>query len=500
LRALIHALPDLVWWKDPEGVFLGCNPKFERLVGMAQSDIVGKTDYDLVDKNTADFIREKDKIAVEAGAACLDEEEVTYVVDGHIELLETVKMPMYGPDSELIGVIGIGRDITERRRSEQELLNTQKMEAIGHLTGGIAHDFNNILGIIIGNLSLLRRQLIDDEKASKRLETIQDSAQRAVDLTRQLLSFSRNKADRLVVTDINKVLTDMDSLIVHSVTPAIEVRHELVNNLWRTEIDPGDFQDAVINLIINARDAMSGNGQLILRTINCTLTENTRAECLDLDAGEYVEFTVIDNGEGMSDEQQAHIFEPFYTTKKQGEGTGLGLAMVFGFIKRAKGSVTVSSEAGKGAAISLYLPRSTGEIPVPKKPKMDVLSEQHRGRETILVVDDEEALLELAREILQQLNYRVLTAVDGKQALKVLSVEPGIELLLTDVLMPGGINGYELAEKALQCSPNIKIMLASGYTSEGKVKKTRARYSENILSKPYNLSELGRRVRQLLDE
>jgi PAS domain S-box-containing protein len=500
LRALIHALPDLVWWKDPDGVYLGCNPKFERMMGAVQADIVGKTDYDFVDQGIASFSHEKDRAVIEVGAACINEEEVTYADDGHVELLETIKMPMYDSDNELIGILGVGRDITERRHSEQALLNTQKMEAIGHLTGGIAHDFNNILAIIIGNISMLKRQFVDDKKASSRIETIQKSAQRAADLTQQLLSFSRNKADKLVVTDINQVLIEMESLVAHSVTPAIEVKHELANNLWRTEIDPGDFQDVVINLIINARDAMSGRGRLILHTSNCTLAENTCVECPNLEAGEYVQLAVIDDGVGMSSEQQVHIFEPFYTTKEQGKGTGLGLAMVFGFIRRADGGITVDTEVGEGTAIRLYLPRCTGEIPIKKEEKLDVVNEQHRGRETILVVDDEEDLLELAREILQELNYRVLTAINGKQALKVLSVESDISLLLTDVLMPGGINGYELAESAVMRNPNIKILLASGYSSGGATYKNESPYSENVLNKPYNLSELGRRVRQLLDE
>jgi len=500
LRALIHALPDLVWWKDPDGVYLGCNPKFERMMGAAQADIVGKTDSDFVNLGIENFSHEKDRAVVEVGAACINEEEVTYADDGHVELLETIKMPMYGPDNELIGILGIGRDITERRHSEQALLNTQKMEAIGHLTGGIAHDFNNILAIIIGNISMLKRQFVEDKKASDRIETIQKSAQRAADLTQQLLSFSRNKADKLIVTDINQLLIEMESLVVHSVTPAIEVKHEFANDLWRTEIDSGDFQDAVINLIINARDAMSGSGRLILQTSNCTLTENSCTECLDLEAGEYVQLAVIDDGEGMSSEQKAHIFEPFYTTKEQGKGTGLGLAMVFGFVKRTDGCITVETEVGKGTAIRLYLPRCTGEIPIKKEEKLDVVDEQHRGRETILVVDDEEDLLELAREILQELNYRVLTAINGKQAMKVLSVEPDISLLLSDVLMPGGINGYELAESAVMRNPNIKILLASGYSSGGVTYKNQSLNSENVLNKPYNLSELGRRVRQLLDE
>jgi PAS domain S-box-containing protein len=499
LRTLVQTLPDLVWWKDPDGVYKACNPKFERFFGAAQAEIIGKTDYDFLDKKLADFFREKDNVAIAAGKASLNEEEVTYADDGHKELLETIKMPMYSSDGKLMGVLGVARDITERKRSEQALLDAQKMEAIGQLTGGIAHDFNNILAIIIGNLGMLKRQLLADDEASKRIGVIQKSAQRAADLTRQLLSFSRNQAEQQTVTDINQVLNDMDSLIVHSITPAIEVKYEFADDLWFSEIDPGEFQDAVINLIINARDAMSGSGQLILQTSNCTLDEKVCALYPELEAGDYVQLAVIDNGEGISSAKQAHIFEPFYTTKEQGKGTGMGLAMVFGFIKRANGCVTVESEVGVGTVFRLYLPKSGGQIQTKEVVETDVINEQHRGRETILVVDDEEALLELAREILEELDYRVLTAVNAKQALQVLANEPDIALLLSDVLMPGGINGYELAETAMDNYPGLKVLLASGYTSKSEIHKSQARFSANMLTKPYHLSELAKRIRQLLD-
>ncbi len=499
LRTLVQTLPDLVWWKDPDGVYMACNPKFERFFGATQADIIGKTDYDFLDKKLADFFREKDKVAIAAGKPSINEEEVIYADDGHAELLETIKMPMFSPDGKLMGVLGVARDITERRRSEQALLNAQKMEAVGQLTGGIAHDFNNILAIIIGNLSMLKRQLVADDMASKRIGTIQKSAQRAADLTRQLLSFSRKKADKQVVTDINQVLNEMDSLIIHSITPAIEVKHEFASDLWLSEIDPGDFQDAVINLIINARDAMSGSGQLILQTSNCTLDEKISVLCPELEAGDYVQLAVIDNGEGISSAQQAHIFEPFYTTKEQGKGTGLGLAMVFGFIKRAGGCIAVESEVGAGSIFRLYLPKCGGKMQSKALAETDIMDEQHRGRETILVVDDEEALLELAREILEELDYRVLTATNGEQALQVLAKEPEIALLLSDVLMPGGINGYELAESAMESYPDLKVLLASGYTSRSEIHKNQARFSANMLIKPYSLSELVKRVRQQLD-
>ncbi len=499
LRTLIETLPDIVWWKDPAGVYMGCNSKFERFSGASQAKIVGKTDYDFVDKKLANLFAEKDWMAIETGAAITYEEEVTFADDGHVELLETTKVPMFSPEGILTGVLGVGRNITEHRRSEQAMLNTQKMEAIGHLTGGIAHDFNNILAIIIGNLTMLKNQLVADESACKRIGIIQKSTQRAVDLVRQLLSFSHNKADQQMVTDINQLLNDMDSLIVHSVTPRIEVKLELASDLWLTRVDPGDLQDAVINLILNARDAMPGGGQLILKTMNCANLEMSDILCAGEEGGDYVQLAVIDNGEGIPSAQQAHIFEPFYTTKEQGKGTGLGLAMVFGFVKRSGGCLVVESEVGNGSKFLMNLPKCNGRVQINQTTETDIMDEKHRGSETILVVDDEEALLELASEILQEMDYRVLTATNGKQALQVLSDEPKIDLLLSDVLMPGGINGYELAERAVEMNPQLKVLLASGYTSSSEVHHSQTRFSANMLAKPYNLSLLAKRVRQLLD-
>lgn len=498
LRTLIETMPDLVWWKDPEGVFMGCNPKFERLMGVTQDNIIGKTDYDFFDKEQADFFREKDNIAIEAGEACVNEEEAVYADDNHTELLETIKMPMYGPDNELVGTLGVGRDITERRSFERALMNTQKMEAIGQLSGGIAHDFNNILAIIIGNLSLLKNQLFNKEKSLERIETIEKSANRAAHLTKQLLGFSRSKAELNTVTNINKLMTGMDNLVVRSVTPQVVVEQLLEKNLWFTKIDQGDFQDAIINLVLNARDAMTGGGKLVLQTTNCILDEEFCESNPGMAPGEFVVLSVSDTGEGILPELQERIFEPFFTTKEQGKGTGLGLAMVFGFVSRSNGFIKVESEINIGSVVKIYLPRCLEELPPEKEPEQQAES-MPGGQETILVVDDEEALLELAKDTLEVLNYRVLTAISGKQALEVLAEEANVDMIISDVLMPGGMNGYELIELATAKYPEIKVLLASGYTEKIGSKYSASKYTENLLLKPYQLSEFAKRVRQTLD-
>ncbi|MCP3667866.1 MAG: PAS domain S-box protein [Gammaproteobacteria bacterium] len=390
-------------------------------------------------------------------------------------------------------------DITDRKQTEQTLRRVQKMDAIGQLTGGIAHDFNNIMGIIIGNISLLKTQLAGESTLLKRVGAIEKSANRAVNLTKQLLGFSRQQATLVSLTNISQVIEEMDSLISRSLTPDIEVRQQFAKDLWLTEIDPGDFQDALLNLVINARDAMHGRGKLILKTYNCTLDADYCEQKPDMKPGEYVQLTVSDNGDGISSDQREHIFEPFFTTKPAGKGTGLGLAMVYGFVKRSKGIVKVDSESGGGTAFQIYLPRAEGvENPV------EVSTEQKmtlpRGSETILVVDDESGLLELAQESLQAQGYRVITASNGQQALDKLAKNSGIDLLFSDVVMPGGINGYELAEQTVLNYPQVKIMLTSGYTDTSLEGSDKIPSHDHLLNKPYTQSELVQQVRALLGD
>jgi len=343
---------------------------------------------------------------------------------------------------------------------------------------------------------LLERQVPADDKAHKRVRTIQKSAQRAADLTRQLLGFSRRQTARVAVTDINRVIDEMKNLIDHSVTPQVQLENKFDGDLWLTEIDPGDFQDALLNLIINARDAMAGSGLLTLETRNCRLDADYCALNPGAEPGEYVCLTVSDKGEGIPLEQQERIFEPFFSTKAR--GTGLGLAMVYGFVKRSNGNIKINSEPGIGSSFRLYLPRAEGEEPqkeqIPEHAGIPV-----HGVETLLVVDDEPCLLDLAEESLQALGYRVLVAGNGRQALERLAEEPAIDLLFSDVVMPGGIDGYELAAAATAQRPDLKVLLTSGYTEKAMAGKDRARFSAKLLRKPYTQVELAQRLRELLN-
>lgn len=389
------------------------------------------------------------------------------------------------------------RDITERKRTENALPRSQKMDALGQLTGGIAHDFNNILGIILGYAGLLEQGLKADPKAYKQAQAISRSARRGADLTRQLLNFSSSQVTSTTVIDCNQIIGEMDSLITRSITPKIRVVYDSTAPLWPCRANRGDFEDALLNLIINARDAMPDGGCLTLKTKNMSFDSAYCIQNPGMVPGDYVMLEVTDDGKGIPYELQEQIFEPFFTTKPRGKGTGLGLAMVFGFIKRSGGHLKVSSEPEKGSSFQIYLPR-TEEQASTLEPNTAEDSILETGRATLLVVDDEVDMLELAQSSLSNAGYQVLTAEDGHRALQLLEKEPDIKLLISDIVMPGGINGYELANQATALRPDLRILFTSGFTDELGSEKSRTKNEHNLLSKPYQLSELIERVQSIL--
>jgi len=393
--------------------------------------------------------------------------------------------------------IGSCLDLTEIKSKDEQLRRSQKMDAIGQLTGGIAHDFNNILGVILGNTTLLKRQLEPNEKIDKYISSIEKSGQRAADLTKQLLGFSRKRNTQVFVTDVNAIIRGMESLIRRSITPAIDIEVRLFDDAYLVEVDPGDLEDSLLNLVINARDAMSSGGKLIIETKNKFFDSNYAEQNPRTKAGDYLQLSVSDTGNGITPEIKERIFEPFYTTKVRGKGTGLGLSMVFGFIERSHGYVRVYSEKEIGTSFHLYLPRSLDLEKDDQGIQMDS-GELPKGNETILIVDDEPELLEVAKEMLEALGYKTWTASNGQEAIDCLLKVPTIELLFSDVVMPGSMNGYQLAEKAININPNLKILLTSGYTDKVVAHDGQARFKTNILSKPYTETELSQQLRSTL--
>ncbi len=406
----------------------------------------------------------------------------------------------YDNQGNPIRMVGTHSDISKRKQTEKALQSAQKMEAVGQLTGGIAHDFNNILGIIIGNLDLLESQFHKDKKALKRINSASKATQRATKLTKQLLVFSRKKVTESKTTNINRIIINMDDVLRHSIGHHHEINYLFHDSLWLTDIDQGDLQDALLNLIINAKDAMHENGVLTIKTSNQLLNKEFCLDNAGAIDGKYIELSVHDNGCGINVKNQAKIFEPFFTTKEQGKGTGLGLSMVFGFVKRSGGYIKLISEINSGTTFRLYFPVSLKNIeylsPPLSKNKTDRILQ---GDESILVVDDEQGLLELAQATLTHYGYQVYTATNAAEALQILLKVSDISLLFSDVVMSYDINGFELAIKTQQLYPKIKILLTSGYTGKACPIDDPDDSNFTLLQKPYDQNEMTKRIRNLLD-
>ena len=362
-------------------------------------------------------------------------------------------------------LMGITVDLSETKANENALRRSQKMDAIGQLTGGIAHDFNNILGIIMGNLELLKTKLSGDESALERIEKALKGTQRGADITRKLLRFSRDKAQEDQLICANDIISNIDDLVAKSLTVAIEIQTHLSEGLWPIRVDPGDLEDAILNLSLNAKDAMPEGGTLIIETTNKVLDESYVKSNPESRSGEFIMISVSDTGTGMSEDVKERVLEPFFTTKEQGKGTGLGLSMVYGFIQRSGGHIKIYSELGEGTALHLFLPRErNGEDNKDTKQRSPI--NLPRGTETILIVDDEDALLDIASEYLSPLGYTLLTANNAKKALAIIKENNTINLVFSDIIMPGDMDGYHLAEASIKAYPNLKVLLASGFTKK----------------------------------
>ncbi len=493
-RELLNNTSSLVYMKDMDGRYLFINRRFETLFHITEHEIKGKTDYDIVSKEKAESFRKNDRMAAEAGKP-LEFDETLIQDDGEHTYI-SVKFPLKNASGEIYAICGISTDITDRITMEESLRRSQRMDAIGQLTGGIAHDFNNQLGIIIGYLDFLKDYAANDKKPLLWIETASRATQRCVDLTQQLLSFSRSKTKQATVVNVNEVIKDMDNMLSHSITPEVEIQYSLADQLWPVETDLGELQDVILNMVINARDAMPNGGKLIIRTRNIKLDSDFVSLYPEVKVGDYVEIELSDNGVGMDKKTQEHIYEPFFTTKQEGKGTGLGLAMVYGFVERYDGYINVESELGLGTSFCIYLPRcDTTNVAL-------TISTDNTGQLTgtgsILVVDDEVELLQLAREYLIDLGYSVYTAENATRALEILS-QKNIDLLFSDVVMPGGMNGYELAQQATQILPTLKVLLTSGFTAKSIAQNGLQKFSENLLSKPYSKVDLAKRIRHVLD-
>jgi signal transduction histidine kinase/FixJ family two-component response regulator len=385
--------------------------------------------------------------------------------------------------------------IEERERAEEALRQSQKMEAIGQLTGGIAHDFNNLLQVIAGNLDLVAPEVKDNDRTSRRLRNALAGTERAARLTQQLLAFARRQALEPKVVSLGRLMGETADLLRRTLGETIEVESVVAGGLWNTLTDVAQLENTILNLALNARDAMPDGGKLTLEVANASLDDAYARQHSEVKAGQYVMIAVTDTGVGMTPEQAERAFEPFFTTKPEGQGTGLGLSQVYGFVKQSGGHVKIYSESGHGTSVKIYLPRSRqaeGQTSAP-------LTASATGRgECVLVVEDDTAVREAAVDMLDELGYRVLQAEDGSSALTILRGGARIDLLFTDVVMPGPVKSRELARHAATLQPGIAVLFTSGYTENAIIHHGRLDADVFLLSKPYRKEELARKVRAVL--
>lgn len=630
LRNLLQTIPAMVWMKDTDGVYLFCNARFERFFGASETEIIGRSDFDFIDREQAEFFREHDRRAIAAGCSCVNEEWITYADDGHRELLETIKTPVHDAAGQLLGVLGVAWDITGKKRTEEELRNertryinlvdsvdgvvwetdarslrftyvsgqgerllgyspdqwhqerfwqehlhpedrerilalteartaagedheleyrflardgrvfwiqdivtvvlengvpgwrrgimvditgrtvqekekqnleaqlrqAQKMEAIGRLAGGVAHDFNNKLSVILGYADLLKEGRAGLEKSRDYVTQIIRAATQSRDITRQLLAFSRQEEISPQVLDLNTLVRSVRKGLGRFISEDILFELRLAPDLWRISMDPTQVDQVLMNLIVNARDAMSGGGRLVVTTENVTIDPLLHRQHPELREGDFVRLTVEDSGSGISEETLPHIFEPFYTTKGTGQGTGLGLATVYGIVSQNQGVVLVDSTQGLGSTFSVYFPRCMVEEQGAETVEEPLTA---GGRATILMVEDEETVRQMTTDMLAASGYTTLVAGTPEEALELCAEYNGaIDLLLTDVIMPG-MNGKELSEEILAMRPDIRVLYMSGYAADIVSAKGLVDTSRSFIQKPFSLRTLVERIEERLN-
>jgi len=413
--------------------------------------------------------------------------------DGSTLWVSTTAQYFRDDEGRVAGIEGTARNITDQRRAEEQLRHAQKMEAVGQLTGGVAHDFNNLLAVILGNAELLQDEIGDN----RALTAIERSAIRGAELTQRLLAFSRQQSLRPQAIVLADLIAGLDELLHRTLGAPVKIVTEVPEGLWPVVADPGQLENALLNLAINARDAMPNGGILEIRCANAEIREHDRRFSGEVPAGDYVQIRVRDSGEGMSNDVREHAFEPFFTTKDVGEGTGLGLSMVYGFARQSGGDAVIASDAGKGTEITLFLPRAVAG---------DISEEQAKGGslkrgqgQTILVLEDEPDVRKLALTILDGLGYRVFEASDANAAMLVLEEEAGnIDLLLSDVVLPGGVTGPAFAAKAHQLYPDLKVVFMIGYSSGASLQDESIAAGIPVLTKPFRTAALASVVHETL--
>ena len=494
--AALEAAATSIVITDEKGIILWSNHAFLEITGYPSEEIWGKS-FRLLSSGKQDEAFYRNLWQTIVGGKTWHGEIINRRKDGSLYTEDQTITPVRSESGEITHFVAIKQDVTERRLLEDQLRQSQKMEAVGRLAGGVAHDFNNALGVITGYSELLQLALPPEGPLRKHAEEIQKAGRRAASLTRQLLAFSRKQLIQPTIFNLNSLVTDVDKMLRRLIGEDIDFAIVCDGKLKNVKADRGQMEQVLMNLAVNARDAMPQGGKLLIETANTELDELYVRQHPYAKAGRYVMLSVSDTGCGMDKETQSHIFEPFFTTKEVGKGTGLGLSTVYGIMKQSEGCISVYSEPGQGTTFRLYLPQveTTAEsLGSDNKPKV-----LRRGTETILLVEDEESLRELTLRCLQSSGYTVLEARDGKTAIEVAQQHNGpLHLLLTDVIMPG-ISGRKLADNLCQSRPEMKLLFMSGYTHDLVSHHHVLDSGSALLEKPFDIESLLTKVRDVLD-
>ncbi|CAL8481418.1 two-component system, cell cycle sensor histidine kinase and response regulator CckA (plasmid) [Caballeronia sp. S22] len=501
-RLLVEGVTDYsIFMLSPQGHVTNWNQGARRIKGYTEQEIVGShfSRFYAPEDVAAGLPRRALEIAAREGRC--ESEGWRVRRDGTRFWAHVIVDAIRDEAGLLIGFAKITRDVTEKREADRlleqtraALFQSQKMEAIGKLTGGVAHDFNNVLQVLRGNLELLESRCARDNWTSERLASAIDAVERGAKLAAQLLAFGRRQALRPVSVNLGAMVRDMDDLLRRALGETIDVETVISGGLWNAFVDPHQLENVVLNLAINARDAMPDGGKLTIELANAMLDDRYVRSLSDVPAGQYVMLGVTDNGSGMTSEVIERAFDPFFTTKPEGVGSGLGLSMAYGFVKQSGGHIRIYSEVGHGTTVRIYLPRSSAEA---LERKARINAPMMGGSETVLVVEDDKKVQATVIAMLEDLGYRVLKADNAEQALVVLSSGAHVDLLFTDVVMPGALKSPDMARRALQLQPHLRVLFTSGYTQNAIVHGGRLDAGVELLSKPYSREDVAYKLRDV---
>ena len=501
-RDLFESISDLIFTQDIEGRFLSANPAMQKLFGYTEEEFLNKSAAEFMESELrpyyeTTYLNKIKKLGYYEGISSYFKKDGSKI---YIDYRVSIVTPSEGEPY----LSGIGKDVTDKIKSgrkmkqlETQIVQSQKMESVGRLAGGVAHDFNNMLSIILGNSEIMMEDIGPEHPCSSNLKEIQNAAQRSADLTRQLLAFARKQTISPKVLNPNHVIEGMLNMLKRLIGEDIDLLWRPQTDLWPIKIDPSQIDQILANLCINARDALKDVGKVTIETGNISFDETYCEEYSDFIPGDYIVIGVSDNGCGMDRETTTHLFEPFFTTKEKGEGTGLGLATVYGIIKQNNGFINVYSEPSLGTTFKIYLPKYSGNSEHETKKAVQKVSP--KGHETILLVEDEDAILQMTKQMLERLEYTVLAANTPDEAIRTSNVSgTKIDLLITDVVMPS-MNGRELAEKILLSFPDMKCLYMSGYTANVIAHRGILDEGLSFINKPFSKQELSIKLREILD-